>query len=657
VLHLQVLDGRVEGVVPDRTHPVSQGQLCIKGWTANDFVTHNERLTVPLIRKNGKLTEASWDEALSLVAAQFSRHPPTQIGALASAKVTNEDNYIMQKFARVVLHTNNVDHCARLCHASTVVGLVKSFGSGAMTNSIPDLADSKCFLIIGSNTTENHPLVAKFIMKARENGARLIVADPRAIPWVQFADIHLPQRPGTDVALLNGLMHVILAEELEDKAFVEARTEGFDEMKALLADYTPQHVSQITGIPADDIVRAARMYAESDASAVVYSMGITQHTTGVDNVVSIANLAMLTGNIGRPGTGVNALRGQVNVQGACDMGALPNVFPGYQAVIDEALRKKFQDKWNVELPAQPGWTVTEMIDQGAKGALKALYIMGENPMVSDPDLCHVEEGLRNIEFLVVQDIFLTETAALAHVVLPAASYAEQEGTYTSTDRRVQWAPKAMEPVGSCRADWEIIGDLARRMGSKEFPHSSAAEIMDEVASLTPIYGGMSYDRLREGDLQWPCPAKDHPGTPILHKEKFSRGLGKFWPIPFKEPAELPDDEYPLILTTGRVIFHFHTGTMSRKSELLNKEVPTGYVEIHPSDAARRSITEGETVRVATRRGSIQIPVRITDRVKLGVVFIPFHFAECAANVLTNPAVDPVAKIPEFKACACTIDKA
>jgi len=655
-LYLQILDQEIIGVLPVKSHAVSQGKLCIKGWNAQEFVPHKDRLLKPLIKRNGRFEEASWDEALEIVAKRLKDYPPEAVAVLSSAKCTNEENFLMQKFARVVLGTNNVDHCARLCHASTVVGLVKSFGSGAMTNSIPELENSKCILVIGSNTAEQHPLVARYIMRAKEKGATLIVADPRKITLTHFADFHLPQRPGTDVALLNGLMNVIISEGLENKDFIAERTENFEALKDMVKKYTPDKVERITGVPKDKLIQAARAYAKSPASAIVYSMGITQHTTGVDNVVSCANLAMLTGNIGKPGTGVNPLRGQVNVQGACDLGALPNVYSGYQSVADENIRKKFEDAWHVKLPPKPGLTVVEMMKEAEKGNLKALYIMGENPMVSDPDIGHVKKGLENLDFLVVQDIFMSETAALADIVLPAAAYAERDGTMTSTDRRVQLLNKAIEPAGESKPDWLIICELAKKMGSREFDYSSTSDIMDEMARLTPLYGGMSYERLRVRELQWPCPTKDHPGTPILHKEKFTRGKGQFLPIEFKEPAELPDEDYPFILTTGRTIFHFHTGTMSRRVSALNREVPTGYVEINSKDAEKIGIKDGNVVSITTRRGTIQIKTKITPRVNEGVVFIPFHFAECAANILTNPALDPTAKIPEFKVCACRVEK-
>jgi len=654
--YLQVFDGELVGVLPCKSHVVSQGKLCIKGWNASDFVVSKERLTKPLMKKDGKFIEISWNEALDVVAKKLKQYSPDFVATLSSAKCTNEENYLMMKFARAVLKTNSVDHCARLCHASTVVGLVKTFGSGAMTNSIGELEDANCIFVIGSNTTEQHPLIVRYIMRAKEKGAKLIVADPRLIPLTRFANYHLRHRPGTDVALINGLMNIILSEGLEDKEFIKERTEGFGELKKVVEKYTPEYVEKITSVPKELLIKAARMYAEAKSSSVVYSMGITQHTTGVDNVVSCANLAMLTGNVGKPSTGVNPLRGQVNVQGACDLGALPNVYSGYQSVADENIRAKFEKAWKTKLPQNLGLTVVEMINEAAKGNLKAMYIMGENPMLSDPDINHVKKGLKNLGFLVVQDIFLTETAQLADVVLPGASYAEKDGTFTATDRRVQKIRKAIDPVGESKPDWQIICELAQKMGSHGFEYSSPAEIMEEIASVTPIYGGMVYERLEDIGLQWPCPSKEHPGTPYLHKGKFSRGKGKFFGIEFKEAAELPDDEYPFILTTGRTIFHFHTGTMTRKSEALNREVPTGYVEINFKDAKELDIIDGEMISVQSRRGKIEIKARITERVPQKVIFIPFHFAENAANVLTNPALDPVAKIPEYKVCAAKVEK-
>jgi formate dehydrogenase alpha subunit len=545
-----------------------------------------------------------------------------------------------------------------------VAGLVTAFGSGAMTNSVPEFEDTDCFLITGSNTTEAHPLIATRIIRAQKKGAKVIVVDPRRIQVARMADLHLQQRPGSDVAWLNGMMHVIIEEGLHDHDFVQERTEGFEELKAAVAGYTPDRVEKISGIPAGDLKAAARLYANAERSAILYAMGITQHTTGVDNVVSCANLAMLTGNVGKPGTGVNPLRGQNNVQGACDLGGLPNVYSGYQAVTIEAVQNKFQEAWGHASPTRVGLTVTEMVDAAHHGDLKALYVLGENPMVSDPDLNHVRAALEHCEFLVVQDIFPTETAQLADVVLPGTTFVEKDGTFTGTDRRIQLVHQAIEPLGDSRPDWAIIADLARRMAGAgngapyaSWEYSSPAAVMDEIAALTPIYGGSSYARLEgEGFLQWPVPTAEHPGTPYLHKGKFSRGLGHFTPVEFKEPAEAPDEEYPFTLTTGRIMFHYHTGSMTRRSEKLEQEVPEGYVEISPEDANRLGLGKSEQVRVVSRRGEIETRAWITRRVPPGTVFIPFHFAEAAANLLTNPALDPVAKIPEYKVAAVRIDK-
>jgi len=534
-----------------------------------------------------------------------------------------------------------------------------------MTNSVPEFeTDTDCFLITGSNTTEAHPLIATRVMRAQKRGAKIIVVDPRDIQIAKIADIHLQQRAGTDVAWLNGMMNVIIQEGLYDQEFVAERTEGFEELKAAVAAYTPQRVEEISGIPAADLAEAARVYATAERSAILYAMGITQHTTGVDNVLSCANLAMLTGNVGKAGTGVNPLRGQNNVQGACDLGGLPNVYSGYQAVTVQGVHDKFAEAWGHAAPTRVGLTVTEMMSASHAGALKALYVLGENPMVSDPDVNHVREALAHCDFLVVQDIFPTETAQLADVVLPGTTFVEKDGTFTGTDRRIQPIRQAVEPLGDSRADWAIIADLAQRMagGASSAPYGgwsydSPAAIMDEIAALTPIYGGVSYQRLeQEGFLQWPVPTADHPGTVYLHKGKFSRGLGHFSAVEFQEPDEAPDEEYPLLLTTGRIMFHYHTGSMTRRSEKLNQEVPEGYVEISPEDAERLGLAKSEQVRVVSRRGEIETRAWITRRVPPGTVFIPFHFAEAAANVLTNPAVDPVAKIPEYKVAAVRVEK-
>jgi formate dehydrogenase alpha subunit len=657
--YLGVEDGKVVAIYPSVSHPISQGRLCIKGWQGHEYIHSPERLTTPLIKKGNRFREASWNEAYVMIDDRLNetktRYGSDSIAVLSSAKCTNEENYLMQKFARACLGTNNVDHCARLCHASTVVGLATTFGSGAMTNSITEIAGAEVIFIIGSNTTEQHPLIGDQVLRAIEKGAKVIVADPRETQLAKLCSLYMMHKPGSDVALLNGMMNVIIAEGLEDKEFIAERTEGFESLKETVADYTPEKSSAITGVPEEKIIEAARIYARSKKSIIVYSMGITQHTTGVDNVMTTANLAMLTGNVGKEFTGVDPLRGQNNVQGACDVGALPNVFSGYQAVTDEKLRNKFEKAWKVNLPPQPGLTLVEMLNSALEGSLRAMYIMGENPMVSDPDINHVEKSLNALDFLVVQDIFLTETATLADVVLPGVSFAEKDGTFTSTERRIQRVRKAIEPLGDSKPDWKIITELSSRLGYR-MGYSSPAEIMDEIAKLTPIYGGVSYSRLEDFGLQWPCPSPDHPGTPYLHKGSFTRGLGKFSPVGYKPPAELPSHDYPFVLTTGRVGFHYHTGTMTRKDWALDREYPTGYVEVNSQDAKQLGIRNGQTAKVISRRGEISLSLKSVDTIAKGVVFIPFHFAEAAANKLTAANLDPVAKIPEYKVCAVRLEK-
>ena len=663
-INLHVRDGRVIGSSAAEG-PSNRKLLCVKGHFGHDWIQSPERLSTPLIRgEDGELREASWDEALDLVARRLveirDQHGPDAIGGLCSAKVTNEENYVFQRFMRAALGTNNVDHCARLCHASTVAGLALSFGSGAMTNSYWEFEDSDAFFIIGSNTTETHPVIAAVVERARQRGATMIVADPREIEFAARADIWLQQAPGSDVALLNGMMHVILAEGLADQEFIAARTEGFSELEAKLAEYPPERAAEISGVPAEDIRRAARAYAAAGSAAILYSMGITQHTTGVDNVRSIANLAMMTGNVGKYAAGVNPLRGQNNVQGSCDMGGLPGNFPGYQLVGNDDHRAKFEAAWEAELSPTPGLTVIELLNAAEAGQVKAVYIMGENPMVSDPDLTHVEEALRSLDFLVVQDIFMTETSALADVVLPSASYAEKDGTFTNSERRIQLFGPAVAAPGQARADWEIICDLAGRVGHEMNYPGGTAEIMDEIARLTPLYGGVSHARLAEHDrrgLQWPCPDAKHPGTPFLHAGKFSRGLGQFAAVEYRPPAEVPDDEYPVVLTTGRILYHFHTGTMTRRSAGLGAHVPEGYIELNARDAADAGVGDGDMVKVTSRRGSITTRARVIEGIAPGVTFMPFHFAEAAANVLTNSALDPTAKIPELKVCAVRLEAA
>lgn len=671
-VYLKVKDGKIVDTKPvrDGFNP-GHGKLCIKGWNLHEFIHHPDRLTTPMIRKNGRLEKVSWEEAINYIASKFKEimdsNPSNHrvIGCLSSAKCTNEENYVMQKFVRAVLKTNNVDHCARLCHASTVAGLGAAFGSGAMTNSIDEIADSDVIYITGSNTNEQHPLIGARILEALHKGAKLVVADPRTIPLCELATDHggieLNQRPGTDVALMNGMMNVIIRENLHDKEFIEKYCENFEEFREEIMKMTPEKAAEITGVSKEKIIEAARIIGNGRAVSLIYSMGITQHITGVDNVKTCANLQMLCGNMGKWGTGVNPLRGQQNVQGACDLGALANVFSGYQKVIEVDKREKMAKEWEIEINEmddQIGLTVVEMINAAYDGKLKALYVMGENPMVSDPDINHVREALKKT-FLVVQDIFPTPTVELADVILPAASFAETNGTFTSTERRVQMVRAAIDPIHNTKLDWEIIGLIAKAMGYNGLTYSHPREILNEINRVTPIYGGITWDRLEadEKGLQWPCPDTSHPGTIFLHKNgAFSRGKGHFHAIPFKEPAELPDDDYPLILSTGRVLWHFHTGTMSRRSPTLHARIPAGYVEVSIDDANNLGIVDGEKVKVKSRRGEIITKAKVTHRVKKGVIFIPFHFKEAAANVLTNPALDPIAKIPEYKVCAAKIEK-
>jgi formate dehydrogenase major subunit len=538
-----------------------------------------------------------------------------------------------------------------------VAGLASTLGSGAMTNSIAEIENAKVILVTGTNTTENHPVLSTFIKKAvRQNGAKLIVADPRRIDLVDFAHLWLRQRPGTDIAWINGMLNVIFAEGLAKEDFIKDRTENVDAVREVVASYTPEKVEEITGIPADDLAQAARLFACSEASTILYAMGITQHSHGTDNVKSLANLALATGQIGRTSTGVNPLRGQNNVQGACDMGALPNVYPGYQAVTTPELQKKFEGAWEAQLSSKAGLTLVEMMHSMAEGKVKGMFILGENPRLSDPDSTHVEAALKKCEFLVVQDIFLTETAELAHVVLPAACFAENDGTFVNTERRVLRIRKAVEPPGEARPDLDILVDLIRRMGVKQTA-ATPKEVFDEIRRLAPAYAGITYERLEGVGIQWPCPSEDHPGTRVLHEGQFSRGLGLFTPIQHQEPMEKPTDEYPFTLTTGRILYHYHTGSMTRRCEGIEALAPLCKAEIHPKDAGDLGIVEGDEVLLSSRRGEIVVRARLTNRVPRKTVFVPFHYAEAVVNKLTIPALDPISKIPEFKVCAVAMKKA
>ncbi len=539
-----------------------------------------------------------------------------------------------------------------------MAGLAAAFGSGAMTNTIADIEEADVILITGSNTTENHPVLSSVVKRAVTlKGTRLIVVDPRRIRITRYADKWLRQNLGTDVVWINGLMHVIIKEGLHAAEFIEKRTEGFAELKQIVEKFAPDYVEQITGIPAQELIDAARLYAGADRGCILYCMGITQHTTGTDNVKSLANLAMLCGNMGIAGGGVNPLRGQNNVQGACDMGGLPDVYSGYQKVIDPEARRRMAEAWNVEqLSDKPGMKATQMIPAAHDGTLKALYVIGENPLVSDPDVNHAEKSLNNLDFLVVQDIFLTETARLADVVLPSVCFAEKDGTFANTERRVQRVRKAVDPPGQAWDDWKIISEIATRMGYP-MAYENSRQIMEELSKVTPSYAGINYERIEYEGIHWPCPTAEHPGTPILHRDQFTRGKGLFHAIDYIEPAEMTDDEYPLYLTTGRLLYQYHTGTMSMKTGGLNQIAPEAFVEISPQDASKFEMEEGCRVNIDSRRGTIQARIKISRKAVTGTVFIPFHYAAAAANRLTNAALDPISGIPEYKVCAVRLSKA
>jgi formate dehydrogenase alpha subunit len=550
-----------------------------------------------------------------------------------------------------------------------VAGLATSFGSGAMSNSMDDVAaESKSMLIIGSNTTEQHPVFGTMIRQAViRRGLKLVVADPRKIDITEFATLHLRHRSGTDIALINGLMHIILANGWEDKSFIEERTEGFEEYKEVVDKYTPDVACEITGIPVEKLHEAAEILSKNSPMSVLWAMGITQHTVGVRNVMDLANLQMLLGNMGVPGGGVNPLRGQNNVQGACDMGGLPNVYPAYQPVINEDAQKKFEAAWGVSLSNKVGMTVTEVIPAAGEGKVKALYILGEDPIMSDPDSNHIRHCMETCDFVVLQEIFPSETEPYADVLLPGVSFAEKTGTFTNTERRIQMVRKAIEPLGDARPDWQITTEIAKRIlkegqrkvegGSHSgWDYSSTSDILAEIAELAPSYAGVTHDRLERGDrLQWPVKDADHGGTPVLHIGQFTRGKGKFMPIDHVPPAELPDDEYPMLLNTGRVLYHWHGGQMTRRAKGLMEIYGESLVEVNPLDAERLDINGKKRVRVTSRRGSIEAEAWVTDRVPPGMVFANFHFPETPANELTIAALDPVAKIPEYKICAVKLE--
>ena len=663
-LNFVLKDDKIVGVEPYKRHPVNEGKVCPKGNFGYEFINREDRLTTPLIKENGEFREASWDEALDLVAnklKEVSDDDPNKVGFYACARSPNENIYITQKLARVACGTQNVDHCARICHGPTVAGLATTFGSGAMTNGFDSIKEADYIFCIGSNNMEAHPLFGRKLIQAQKNGAKLVVLDPRYTPTAKIADEYVQFKTGTDVALMNGMIKVIIDNDLQDDEFIKNRTKGFDELKETVQKYDLETVSEITHIAPEVIEELAIEYAKADKAAIVYSLGITEHSHGADNVMSTANLAMLTGNIGREGTGVNPLRGQNNVQGACDMGALPSDYVGYRKVADQETTDWFNEYYGTNLPAKPGLTLVEMMNAAHAGDLKVLYIHGEDPVLSDADIKHTKEALANLDMLIVQELFMTDTAQCADVVLPAAGWGEQEGTFTNGERRVQCLHKAQEPPEGAMLDWKIMEEIAVRMGvpREKFHYESAEEIFEEIRECAPIFAGMNRERLDTPEaLHWPCPSVDDPCQPLMHKDKFAHpdGLGIFQALEHRGPVEVPDEEYPLLLTTTRVLFHYHAA-MTRRCKTLDNEVKTGFIEINTEDAKELGILNNEIVKASSRRGEIEIPARVTDDIKKGIVNIPMHFTECAANMLTNSdSFDPKCKMVELKACAIKVEK-
>jgi formate dehydrogenase alpha subunit len=680
-LELHIKNDYVYKVTSPFQAVVNHGNLCVKGRFGYDFIYNKDRVTTPLIRKKrqapGARTQAfdreqwrevSWDEALDYTTERmveiFKRDGAEAMAVYCCAKATNEDNYLLQKLFRTLFRTNNVDHCTRLCHAGSVVALQMAIGSSAMSNTAAEVIHSDVFIVTGSNTAETHPIIALQMKAAVEkHGAKLIVVDPRRVEMVNWATLWLPEKPGTDVPLFSAMAHVIIKEKLYNQDFIERRTEGFADFARSLDKFTPEYAETISGVDRNLIIEAARMYATAKNAAIYWALGIPEHSHGTDNAMSLIHLALLTGHIGRKGSGLNPLRGQNNVQGASDSGAMPWHYPGYQRVDDEAAARKFEQAWNIErggLNRRLGLTTTEIMSAVGPGGVRALHIMGENPMMSEPNLNHTRHMMEQLEFLVAQDLFINESGAYADVFLPAASWAEKEGTFTNTDRRVQRVRKALEPRGQARADWQIICDLAERVEKKLdrpqtafWSYQTPAAVLEEMGRVVPEYAGVKYSRIENQGLQTPVWDDNHPGTPFLFSENFPRGKGKFYDLEYMPSVETPDEEYPFILTTGRLLEHWHGGTLTRHSKL-DDLYPQARIEINPADAARLKIEDGQVVRVSSRRGTIVLRAWVSQRTTVGVVFIPMHFAEAAANLLTNDALDPLAKIPEYKACAVRI---
>ncbi|MCR4738846.1 MAG: formate dehydrogenase subunit alpha [Lachnospiraceae bacterium] len=661
--YLLVRDNKIVGTEA-ADGPSNHGLLCVKGrFGSYEFVHSKDRIKTPLIknRETGEFEEATWEEAISYTAGRFmelkEKYGGDSLAGFACSRSANEDIYMVQKMVRTCFGTNNTDNCARVCHSATVAGLAKTLGSGAMTNPIYDIThDVDCILLVGSNPEEAHPVVGMQIRQAVKRGARLIVVDPRSIGLSASADIHLKLRPGTNVAFANGMMHVMIREDLIDHKYVEEFSEDFDKLKELVSGYTPEKVGEICHIDPDMLVEAARMYATAKKAPIIYCLGVTEHSTGTEGVMSLSDMAVLCGKIGKSGCGVNPLRGQNNVQGACDMGAQPTDYPGYQKVDNPEVREKFEKAWGVPLNPNPGLKATDVFPAAIEGKIKGLYICGEDPVVTDPDSEHVKHALESLEFFVIQELFMTETAKYADVILPGLSYAEKEGTFSNTERRVQRIRKAVTVEGDMRPDTDILIDLMNAMGYPQ-KHMTPAEIMDEIASVTPSFGGISHARLDAGEtLQWPCRDKDHPGTPIMHVGKPARGKALLYPAVYKASQELPDDEYPFILTTGRILYHYNAAAMTSRAPGLVEIAGEGFIEINHKDAERLGIENGERIKVSSRRGTIDATARVGRKVSEGETWMPFHFPDSPVNVITNAALDDFARIPEYKVCAVNIEK-
>ena len=666
--YLVVKDGKIVDTEA-ADGPSNHGLLCVKGRSGSfDFVHSPDRLTTPLVRnaETGELEPATWDDALSLVASKMGalrdEFGGQSLAAFACARSANEDIYMLQKMARTAFKTNNIDNCARVCHGPSVAGLAQTLGSGAMTNPITDIAqNAEVIMLVGSNPEEAHPVIGMQIRHAVETGTKLIVVDPRDIGLVSKADVHLKLNPGTNVAFANGMARVLVHEGLIDKAFIDERSEGFADYARMVERYTPEYVAEICGIDESDLVHAARIYGQANAAAIVYCLGVTEHTGGTEGVMSLSNLAMITGNFGKPGCGVNPLRGQNNVQGACDMGATPHDFPGYQKLANPDVMAKFEEHWGVEIPKWKGTYATDCFPKMITGDIKGLFIFGEDPVRTDPDTNHVIHALESLDFLVVDDLFLTETAKYADVVLPGRSYAEKEGTFSNTERRVQRIRTAVNIGGDTRLDTDIFIDIMNRMGYAQ-PQLTSAQIMDEIAELTPSFHGISHTRLDSEEvagagLQWPCTSTEHAGTPIMHVGAFTRGMGAYSLAEYIPAAELPDADYPLMLTTGRVLAQYNACAMTARTEGLNEIDGQSFIEINTEDAQRFGIEDGGRVRVISRRAAIESTARVSGKTNPGQTWMPFHFQDGNANWLTRAALDRICSTPEYKVCAVRVEKA